>query len=327
MNHKILIPFLLLWCGCTFSQTSSDRIIYFDSLHNITDKTNYKYKRVIKDFLTNKEILETTDYFKSGSIKMNGVYVNKYNLKPIGMFVTYYENGNKESLTNLPAFGSNTKASLGKFFQWYENGNKKSETEVSYDKRTEPSFKVLKYWDKNGTIKIIDGNGDFEEKDSEEWCKGQYANGYKEGTWVGENFQYNFTYTENYKKGKLISGKSTDSNQIDHIYLSEQKNASPKKGFANFNKMLYKRIKNYIGNYNDKFVIDRYFRFTINTNGEISSIIVIKGTLDTIKDDFNECLINFLKNYGVWEPCEIRGNIVTQEYSDFIFLKNTSNSE
>ncbi|MDQ1163990.1 hypothetical protein [Flavobacterium sp. SORGH_AS_0622] len=61
-----LLPMLI------FSQNTSDKIIYFDSIGKDASKENHSSYRIIKDYHTEKDLYQIKDYYKSGILKMEG---------------------------------------------------------------------------------------------------------------------------------------------------------------------------------------------------------------------------------------------------------------
>ena len=94
-------------------QSSDDMITYLDTRFEVTSEGNHTYYRVISDYTQNLAVYELSQYFKSGSIQLKGKISNKYLRTYEGVFVSYYENGSKKSLTNYK-----DNQPIGSFYTW-----------------------------------------------------------------------------------------------------------------------------------------------------------------------------------------------------------------
>lgn len=220
--------FLLVPNLCISQLSKKDDAVYLDSLFRMGSAENYKYIRVTKDYHTpNQKYYEVIDYYKSGKIAMSGTSTTRDKVTKNGVFVYFYENGNKKAVTD------NIKNNpVGKEYKWYENGNKKQEGEyiIVDEKKKETKYKVNLYWDVNGVQKVTDGNGDYEEKGGNFFASGKLKNGFKDGLWEGYDKKIEYTFSETYENQKLVSGVSIDKAKTSHSYTIVEKNQSPKMG-------------------------------------------------------------------------------------------------
>ena len=320
MKRIFLLSFLLFTFCDVLSQTSNDKIIYLDSLFHFSTESNHSYKWIIKDYNNDEDIHEAVEYYKSGNIKTKGVTFSKNittsfrwckidRMHLRGIIIEYYENGNKKSITNF------SNPELEKIYNWYENGQKKSESEwitkivnhsksspflKEYGTSVTYDFRLLQFWNTAGIQKIIDGNGEYEEDNENEYSKGKYINGKKNGEWIGRDKKHNFSYTENYVDDKLILGTSIDSNQVKHKYTLITKYAKPTKGLKSFSKKYNQSFQDRISPMNSP---EQYFILTINTNGKIIDF----NTSNITNEKDKEKVIKLLSKYEKWTPKEIRG--------------------
>ena len=307
------ILFFIFYLG--YSQiNSNDQVVYLDSLKRIGTLDNYKYLRVVKEYNLNKDRYDVADYYKSGKIQMRATTTNKDNLKLEGSVVYFFENGNRKKIVNY----INNKPS-GKEFEWYENGKINSEKEnVQEDQIGTEITKIIQYWDENNIQNIIDGEGEFTEKDENytTFSKGSVKNYFKEGTWIGYSPKYKINFTEKFINGRLISGKSIDSLGNENYYDKIVVNPMPKKGMQHFYNHISKsfRIPNYI---NSTVHGTLYFSFIIRKNGEIGDITVLN------KDEFglSEIAVKIIKNYKEWSIGYFRGIPVDRSFTLPITLK------
>lgn len=183
MKKKLLF---LLFLSPTFfltAQNTEDKTIYLDSLWNITKEGNHQYYRVIKDYNSEKDFYQITDYYKSGKTKSEGNSIDNNGFSKKGEFVYYYENGNKEYLINYDKQGY-----IGKYINWYENGNKRLEGEYLIRiTGIQSELKINEFWNPQGKQTIVDGNGEYEENDKYYYSKGEIKNGLRDGFWTGKD--------------------------------------------------------------------------------------------------------------------------------------------
>lgn len=296
--------------------TANDDAVYLDSLFNMGTEKNYKYIRVVKDYNNpNQKSYEVKDFYKSGQIAMSGTTTTRDKVIKNGMFVYYFENGNKKSIVNYKL-----DKPYGNYYELYENGNKKLDGEwTDEDKTVLPNIKIKGYWDENSIQTIKDGNGYYEGFYSDgvkELGKGKIINNLKDSTWVGENKKIKFTYTENYKNGELISGVSIDSNKVEHKYTVSEIRPIPKKGMDNFMNHIARTFNTpKVEGLKGKI----YLTFVVEKDGSITDIKVLR---DIGYGTGNEA-VRVLKSYGNWIPGEQRGVKVRCTFSLPISVQTT----
>ncbi|KDN55439.1 hypothetical protein FEM21_15660 [Flavobacterium seoulense] len=263
--------------------------------------------------LTNdKDILKfeglRIDYYENGNKKQESNYIdNKLN----GTQIKYYKNGNIKQKCN---YADNKLA--GQLTEWYENNQKKSEKIVNWnsDNKTE-EIKILQFWNTEGNQTVIDGNGQMEGTDKEFFEKGEIKNGEKEGIWNGKNLKKDYSYTENYKKGKLLSGISTDKNNNKYDYKELSQQPIPLKGMTNFYQYIgnnYKAPK--IEGLNGKV----YIRFVVDIEGNLGEFRILKD----LGYGTGEEAIKIISSYGKWIPGKIKGIPTKAQYSIPLAIKN-----
>ncbi len=277
--------------------TANDDAVYLDSLFNMGNEKNYKYIRVVKDYhVPNQKSYEVKYFYKSGKIAISGITSTKDQITKTGVFVYYYENGNKKAITNFIKNVSRGKESI-----WYENGNKKQEGEYIIDeKKNESKYKVNVFWDANGFEKVTDGNGDYEESDENLFASGKVKNGFKDGRWEGSDKKIGYTFSENYENQKLVSGVSIDKEKTTHNYTVLVKKPEPKKGMANFTTYIARAVNSpKVEGLNGEI----YVKFVVETDGTIADVKVLKDLgYGTGAEAFRA-----VTSYKDWTPAEYRG--------------------
>ena len=320
MNHihilKVLLPYkrkgmknkciaILVFLISAFAY-SQDKVVFMDSLYREVNGTNYQIKRVIVDFALEKNEYKVFEYNQENKLLLEGTYADKISLKKIGAFTSYYPNGNKKELMTYSEFKL-----LGKHLEWYENGNKKLEGEyVNAPFDSGKDYKIENYWDENNVQKVIDGTGDFYNKNKLYVFQGAIKNGFKDGEWKGTMFG-TYQITENYQDGKLISGTNTDRNGTSVSYTELERRPEPVDGMSHF----YKYIGN---NFNyTKTAIKNNVRgkimlqFVVDKEGKITEIKIIKG----LGFGLDEEAIRVVSSYKNWIPGKQRGREVRCSYN------------
>lgn len=226
MKRNIFI-FLLLILSVNLSAQISmmSKKIFLDSLNRECTPDNYSYTRVITNYSQKSIRYVVTDFYKNGRKKMTGATLDRDILKKDGEFICYYKNGAKESVINYTDDHKN-----GKEITWYENQSKKCEKQNLWDSKTKKQQTlILNCWDENKNQTVTDGNGEFEETDKFITQKGIIKDGLKQGSWEGSDSLRKITFVDNYDKGILISGVSTDENNIQLTYSSLNEKQNGKK--------------------------------------------------------------------------------------------------
>lgn len=301
----LAVLFLFVPKLCISQVTANIKTIYLYSLWQKTTKENHKYYRVIKGYYSEKQdSYHIYDYYKSGVLEKEGMSRNKEGSSKTGEFIFYYENGSKKSLSNFVKDRPN-----GKDFRWYENGNKKQEGEYIVDeKKNESEYNVNQFWDNNGVQKVIDGNGDYEEIRDKYFESGKVQNGFKDGHWEGYDKKIGYTFSENYKNQKLVSGISIDSDKVSHSYKIVELKPETKNGVMDFNNHI---ARNFRAPKVEGLSGKIYITFIVDKNGTIINPKIIKS----IGHGTDEEAIRVVSSYQNFTPGEIRGIKVNCTFS------------
>lgn len=290
-----------------FSQTpvAIDKITYLDSSWVETNVENSKYTRVVENYYSDQKSYVFKDYFKSKKIRMIGSSSDRDVLRQEGQFVYYYENGNKKSTVSY-----SNKKKKGKEFNWYENGSIKSEVEYFENKKGEIESKINNYWNSQKEQKVTDGNGDYEAITEYSEESGKIKNGFPDGLWRGKFLKSKSTFTENYENGKLVSGVSKDSLNVEYPYTIVDQRPSPKKGMSSFysyvGKSLYIPVEA-----RNKVSGKIYMTFIVDKDGSLIEPKILKG----VGHGIDESAINVIKEAKKWNPGIRRGIPVRVIYS------------
>jgi len=293
-----LLPFAI------FSQNINEKKIYLDSLWNETSKENHKYYRIVESYDSQKELYKIKDYYRSGVLQMEGNSLIRDALIKEGEFVFYYENGNKKNIAHY--YKSRL---IGKYDEWYENGLKKAEGEYFESKNgILTNYKLYQFWNSEGKQTVIDGNGYYEDITKDYSEAGNIKNGFKEGVWKGE-YDKKYKYIEEYKKGEIVSGISTDEDNKEYKYDVLEIKPEPMKGVQHFYRYIIKNFKtpNEYSNIKGKILTS----FIIDKDGQIVEPKIIKSLNETLDQE----AIRVLTSYEKWKPAKKRGQYIRVRYN------------
>lgn len=318
MKISLLTNVLLLTSITISAQIIEPTRYNLDSLGYPTDKKEYKYIRVVENYNNQPNIFIFTEYYKSEKIKMKAISTSKEEPKFEGPKIEYYENGNKKRETQYSKNRIN-----GKQTEYYENGNKKFEKIILSNPKTQTtSTQILQYWNQNNEQKVIDGNGFYEETIGETYEKGEIKNSRRQGVWTGTNKKTKSNFTETYENGELVSGVSTDANNVEYPYKELFKKPEPKAGMSSFYQHIGKNYKMPYGvsskpGEKPKLVIS----FNVDIDGTLTDFKIIKDLgLGT-----GEEAIRILKKSPNWIPGISRGVPTKVNFRLPIVLQGSTN--
>lgn len=217
MKQVLFLTFLLLSFFSVLGQSTNDKKIFYDKEWNKCAEDSASYYRIIKDFYLGKKPYLVTDYYITGEKQMEGQFLNpEMNIKT-GLFTWYYRNGNKKEEANFK-----NRVYFGDYQSWYENGNKKLVGEYLKNKQYayQPGeLKIDSFWDSTGVQLVKNGNGAYYSCSDMAGCvRGNLFKGLKTGIWTGRDKMTHLGFEEEYKKGKLLWGKSVDSLGNQYTY-------------------------------------------------------------------------------------------------------------
>jgi antitoxin component YwqK of YwqJK toxin-antitoxin module len=282
---------------------------------------------VVENYKNQPNLFLFTEYYRSGTVSMKAISINKDAPRFEGPRIDYYENGNKKQESNYVG----NKLS-GKQIDWYENKVKKSEKEIVWHTKTRLYFaKTLQSWDKEGQLIITNNNNQYEYSDDQVIAKGELKNGEKQGIWEGKALKEKFSFTEIYNDGVFISGISTDENNNKHPYKELMEKATPAKGMDDFFRHIGRNYKTpSVQGLKGKV----YLTFIIDKEGSLTNFKILRD----IGYGTGQEGIKAIASYGKWIPGKMRGipsktsfslpiSIVTSGIESYQGLEPTFNSE
>lgn len=305
---KFVFTAVLFFSLVSFGQTPIHKVIFYDSIYKETSSKEYSFKKIIKDYNLEKKSYEVEYYSKiNNSDVLNYRFFanDKVNLTPNGLFTNFYDSGMKSEVLNF----ENGKLS-GITKKWHKNGKLSFEGEYKIIKEENVLFHY-NYWNKNGEQKVKNGNGNFEEfntENEESIFTGKIKNGLKDGIWTTISSDYPKT-EEVYEKGVFKTGTIYKSLTNIRKYNTRQVNAGPIGGMNDFRMKLAQNIKNssLAYNYRGKF----YIKFVVNGNGDLVDF----RAKENINDDLFQKLIEIVKSTSQWESGIYNGREIKQYFT------------
>lgn len=306
MNRVFFISLYLLSIS-SLAQNNIDREFLLDSLKNPALENNYIYKRIVRNYYSEQNEYQFSDYYKSGAIQMKAKSTSRdgYGLK--GIAISYYESGQEQEQVY---YQSGVK--LGNYISWHPNGQQKIQGEYLKNKendREQGELKINQFWDLEGAQKIINGTGYYIGEESENvYIEGKIKEGLRDSIWSGRDKNLKFTFVEEYKNGELVFGTSTDSLGIGHTYKKIEIRPEYPDGVEAFYKYI---ARNFVIPDIENLSGKVYYSFMINTDGKTEDIKVIKGLHPQV-DSMGKRLI---ENTPLWKPGYRRGIVCKVKFS------------
>src|SRR5690606_14565870 len=130
--------------------------------------------------------------------------------------------------------------------------------------------------------------------------KGEIKNSKKEGVWTGENIKENYSFSEIYQDGELISGISTDKENNKYPYKVLKENPTHKKGMADFYSFIG---KNYQTPKVEGLEGKVYITFIVDKDGTLTNFKILRD----IGYGTGEEAIRVLMEAEKWTPGKMRG--------------------
>ncbi len=312
---QTILLFLALFCvpKICISQIIKPTRFNLDSLHNPTNRTDYKYIRVVENYDNDPKLFIFTEYYRSEKICMKAISTNKDKPNFVGPRFDYYENGNKKQQSNYVDNKLN-----GLQIDWYDNNVKKSEKEITWDsKNKDYTIRILQYYNPEGTQTLIDGNGECELSDDKIFEKGKLKNGKKQGVWEGKDLIGKFSFTEIYNDGIFVSGISSDENNTKYPYKELMMKPTPEKGMADFYRHIARNFRTpKVQGLQGKI----YITFVVDKEGNLTDYKILRD----IGYQTGAEGIKAIASYGKWIPGKTRGVPAKVLYSIPIAVKTTS---
>ena len=304
MKEIILIIFIVL---AGIYHTSGQEIQYIKNnvgAVNELDSSDFILVTGALDTISN--LYPVTEYYKNGSVKSRGTR-SKNTMNYEGKKITYFASGQKRELLQYK-----NGQLIGNSYAFFPNG--KLYTEMEFVKE-EPENNgdnclIKTVNDSTGKAMVVNGNGYFIQYDDDFKSINIEGNIVKY-KWDGERKGYSkvteSSYTELYKKGKLVSGISIDKYGKAYPYRKDFTAASFRGSDYSFSTYIFSRLEPL----RSKIYQKVFIKFVIDTNGKVVSPEIMRGS--AVKEINDEILMvfNLMPN---WIPSMEKGIPVTRIY-------------
>lgn len=298
MKIKLYTLLALAFTTAILAQNPEDKTTYLDSLFAETTFENHYYVKVIENHYKKQSSYKAKTYLKTGTLHSEAYFSDKDALSNAGVETIYYTNGNKKSQSNYEK-----SKPIGRFLSWYENGNRKVEGEHFIIEKADVQETVLKinqFWDSNNNQNVVDGNGYYDEIEKSNIASGKIKNGLRDSIWTGINNEHKFRFTETYENGLLKSGTSIDSKNISHNYKKVMQQPESEKGMKDFYTYVMKNFKiPEEESINGKVMV----AFLIDENAKIVEAKIEKSLHPAVDDE----ALRIIHAYPNWKVAELRG--------------------
>jgi len=309
MKKRSVLIFTLLFItfGLKTQAQKTQNVYYFNQQDvKVANPDSAYYSRVIQQPDSGSNFYNLIEFYIGRTVKSRGKVSEFF---PTLIFqetlIRYFPNGKKLSISNYK------KGTLiGSEYLYYENGGIKEERLYldNKEKIYNPKriiYKTVSIYNPAGQ-NLIDENGygtiDIKQENGD-WEKGVYLNGLKTGLWLHYNKKENETYTDEYKEGVYISGKTTKVNGEIIYYQELEKIPEFKGGSSALGKFLVNNLKYPPNSRNSKIQGKVFVKFNVNTNGLLSDFEIIEG----VNNELNQEALRVLKLLTPWAPALKRG--------------------
>lgn len=314
MKYLYLFICLLISSAC-YAQKQN---VYYlkNSGLRVASKDSADYIRVVSEPDSGSVLYNIFEYYPHGEKRM---VAKSSKIDPVmleGMCIMYYPNGKRKLVASYKKNMVN-----GSEYTYFPSGLlytvKQYGRPDSVDKARKPVPRIILIKtcnDTTGKSVVTDGNGHYLDYDSkfkyvEE--EGDVKEGKKDGEWKGKQPDSKFAFTEQFKDGKFISGKSTDKNGKEYNYKVEEKSAEFRGGINAFYNYLGSTIV-YPTNARLHGIQGKVFvTFIVEKDGSLTDIKIVKSP----SNDLSVETIRVLQLSPLWTPGMEHGMPARQQYT------------
>jgi TonB family protein len=317
---KLPLTLTLLFCA-SFCFAQRQNVYFFkNNGARVLTRDSADFIRTVTVPDSGSTLYHMEEVYANGNKKFMGKYTAGDPPKFDGVKLTFFKNGNKESVTNYKN-GSKT----GDEISYFPNG--KLYVQKSYPDNGKPDnsfrddFTIVLLNDSTGKTLMTNGNGYYQAYDTDfSYVKeeGEMKDGKMTGTWKGNFKDDNITFTENYDNGALISGASVNKEGKTTTYIkSRMQMPEFEGGVQAFSLYLGKNIK-YPANARKYGVEGRVIlSFSVEKDGTITDIKVIRS----VNPELDEEALRVLRKSPNWIPGTRFGLPVKVKYAVPIMFK------
>lgn len=288
------------WC---YGQSITKQVYHYDAAGELTQDTVNSFYFTVVDQTKRKGTPQYSYYTKTRSVQREQIEIGEY----LTMDRVYHPNGALRAAGRFK-FGR----PVDTLFTFYKNTGREAimifeETDLRSVKPTQ----ILFYSDSVGRTLIEAGEGEcgclkLYYLDEFGPSSGQVKDGYKEGSWTGENPDIG-RYREQYRKGILVEGELVTAS-ASYRYDKLQELAEPVGGLITFYKhvqqvMTYPKSARRAGVQGKVFV-----QFLVLEDGSVSDISIAKG----LDPECDREALNAVRTAPRFNPARDRGRPVKQ---------------
>jgi len=309
-----LTSLFLLAASICFAQRQNVYFLKYNGKY-VDVRDSADYIRIVREPDSASTLYNVFEFYLNGTQKLTGKSIAIDPPKFEGPCVTYYTNGNRQSVINYKK-GVKTGSDL----EFYPNGKIYLETiypedDHARDSQFRDSYSIQSNSDSLGNATVTNGNGyykGYNDKFTYIEEEGNIKNGKRDGKWKGEYKKTHVTFTESYDNGKLLTGSAITEDGKTSTY-SGTRGVPPefKGGIEGFGRYLSRNII-YPDLARQKGIQGRVIlTFVVEKNGDISDIKVTKSVIPLIDNE----AIRVLKLSPKWIPGTQFGIPVRVQYS------------
>ena len=280
----------------------------------VNSRDSADYITVVREPDSASTLYNIFEFYKDGKKKLVGKSSRIDPPKFEGQCISYYNNGNKESLVNYK-----DGVLKGAEYDFFPNGKpyrvKEYADNADQYKDIDYNFVITDNYDSLGTALVKDGNGYYKGYDSrfkyvEE--EGTLRNGKKEGIWKGCFKDFYINFTESYADGRLVSGTAVDTAGKSITYSkSRQMPPEFKGGVTAFGQYLGSHIKYPYDARRRGIQGTVILSFIVEKDGKINDIKVNKSA----DSELDAEAVSVLKKSPLWVPGTLCGKPMRVNYS------------
>jgi TonB family protein len=310
---------LLFSLLCLFLTASAQRQnTYFlknDGQH-VTEPDSADYIRHVIEPAQGSDLYRVKEYYPDGTRRSEGLSSKIDPPLYEGLLTTFFPNGNLKETANYIK-GQQTDTTTN----YFPNGKLFSiKVYITPDKKDKQLTKpvsvvqILTVKDSTGKDIVTNGNGEYigyDDDFKEIIEKGPIKNGQQDGIWIGKS-KGNFSkYTETFANGKLISGESTDEENVSYKYTQSQIQPVYKGGINKFYNYLSGHTRYPPSCYKAGIQGVAIMRFVVEKDGTLTDIKVV----NFVHPDLAAEAIRVMKNSPKWNPGIWKGKAVRVAYN------------
>jgi TonB family protein len=268
----------------TFAQKPN---IYFlkNDDKEVSTRDSADYIRIISEPDSGSNLYNVNEYYKNGNTKLVGKTSSFTDLNLEGQCIRFFPSKKRQEVANY-IHGD----LFGDVYDYYPNGQLHSiiqygDTIIMFPMKVLESNNHLLIKlcnDSTGKSLVFNGNGHFinySHDFSRITEEGNVKSGLQDGEWKG-NFDYEknkISYTEIYRNGRFISGKSVDKDGKQYHYSQHLVNPKYKGGESNFGIFLQMNLKYPALAKRNNIQGKAYITFVVETDGSVTNAKILKS--------------------------------------------------